>query len=203
MTMHIVCSDMEGVYTPEIWIGVAEKTGIPELRLTTRDISDYNVLMKKRLSILAEHKITIHDIQEVVAEMEPLPGALDFLDWLRARMPVIIVSDTYTQFAGPLMEKLGWPTLFCHTLTIGGDGAVLDYNLRHPDAKRETVHALKRLNYDIIAIGDSYNDIPMLQDADAGILFNPPETVTAEYPQFPVTRDYAAVRDRIGRLLEP
>ncbi len=201
--MHIVCSDMEGVYTPEIWIGVAEKTGIPELRLTTRDISDYNVLMKKRLSILAEHKITIHDIQEVVAEMEPLPGALDFLDWLRARMPVIIVSDTYTQFAGPLMEKLGWPTLFCHTLTIGGDGAVLDYNLRHPDAKRETVHALKRLNYDIIAIGDSYNDIPMLQDADAGILFNPPETVTAEYPQFPVTRDYAAVRDRIGRLLEP
>ena len=201
--MHIVCSDMEGVYTPEIWIGVAEKTGIPELRLTTRDISDYNVLMKKRLSILAEHKITIHDIQEVVAGLDPLPGALDFLDWLRARMPVIIVSDTYTQFAGPLMEKLGWPTLFCHTLTIGEDRAVLDYNLRQPDAKRETVHALKRLNYDIIAIGDSYNDIPMLQDADAGILFNPPETVTAEYPQFPVTRDYAAVQDRIGRLLEP
>ncbi len=201
--MHSVCSDMEGVYTPEIWIGVAEKTGVPDLRLTTRDISDYDVLMKKRLSLLAEHRITIDDIQAVIAAMDPLPGALDFLNWLRSRMPVIIVSDTYTQFAGPLMEKLGWPTLFCHTLTIGSDGAVLDYNLRQPDAKRKTVHALKALNYDIIAIGDSYNDISMLQDADIGILFKPPETVTAEYPDFPVARDYAAVQERISRLLEP
>lgn len=199
--MHIVCSDMEGVYTPEIWIGVAEKTGIPELRLTTRDISDYNVLMKKRLSILAEHRITIHDIQDVIAGMAPLPGAVEFLNWLRSRMPVIIVSDTYTQFAGPLMEKLGWPTLFCHTLTIGEDGTVLDYNLRQPDAKRETVRALKGLNYDVIAIGDSYNDISMLQEADAGILFKPPENVTAEYPRFPATHDYAAVQDRISRIL--
>lgn len=201
--MHIVCSDMEGVYTPEIWIGVAEKTGIPELRLTTRDISDYNVLMKKRLSILSENRITIDDIQGVVASLDPLPGALDFLNWLRSRMPVIIVSDTYTQFAGPLMEKLGWPTLFCHTLTIGDDGAVLDYNLRQPDAKRKTVHALKALNYDIIAVGDSYNDISMLQAADTGILFNPPETVVADYPDFPVVRDYAGLQDRISRLLEP
>ncbi len=201
--MHIVCSDMEGVYTPEIWIGVAEKTGIPELRLTTRDISDYNVLMKKRLSILSENRITIDDIQGVVASLDPLPGALDFLNWLRSRMPVIIVSDTYTQFAGPLMEKLGWPTLFCHTLTIGDDGAVLDYNLRQPDAKRKTVHALKALNYDIIAVGDSYNDISMLHAADTGILFNPPETVVADYPDFPVVRDYAGLQDRISRLLEP
>lgn len=202
MTMHIICSDMEGVYTPEIWIGVAEKTGVPELRLTTRDISDYNVLMQKRLSILAEHRITIDDIREVIAGLDPLPGALDFLNWLRSRVPVIIVSDTYTQFAGPLMEKLGWPTLFCHTLTIGENGAVLDYNLRQPDAKRKTVLALKDLNYDIIAIGDSYNDIRMLQAADAGFLFNPPDTVTAEYPDFPVARDYAALKDRIRQVLD-
>jgi phosphoserine/homoserine phosphotransferase len=200
--MHIICSDMEGVYTPEIWIGVAEKTGVPELRLTTRDISDYNVLMQKRLSILAEHRITIDDIREVIAGLDPLPGALDFLNWLRSRVPVIIVSDTYTQFAGPLMEKLGWPTLFCHTLTIGENGAVLDYNLRQPDAKRKTVLALKDLNYDIIAIGDSYNDIRMLQAADAGFLFNPPDTVTAEYPDFPVARDYAALKDRIRQVLD-
>lgn len=198
--MRIVCSDMEGVFTPEIWIGVAEKTGVPELRLTTRDISDYDVLMKKRLSILAEKKITIHDIQAVIAELEPLPGALEFLNWLRSRMPVIVVSDTFTEFAGPLMEKLGWPTLFCHSLTIGDNGAVLDYNLRQPDAKRETVRAMKQLRYNIIAIGDSYNDIPMLQEADQGILFNPPETVVAEYPDFPVARDYAAVQDQIDKL---
>jgi phosphoserine/homoserine phosphotransferase len=202
MTMHIICSDMEGVYTPEIWIGVAEKTGIPELRLTTRDISDYDVLMKKRLSILAEHRITIGEIREVIAGLAPLDGALDFLNWLRSRVPVIIVSDTYTQFAGPLMEKLGWPTLFCHTLTIGDDGAVLDYNLRQPDAKRQTALALKELNYEIIAIGDSYNDIRMLQTADAGFLFNPPDTVAAEYPEFPVARDYEGLKDRIRRVLE-
>lgn len=200
--MHLVCSDMEGVYTPEIWIGVAEKTGIPELRLTTRDISDYNVLMQKRLSILAEHRITIDDIREVIAGLEPLPGALDFLNWLRSHVPVIIVSDTYTQFAGPLMEKLGWPTLFCHTLTIGQDGAVLDYNLRQPDAKRQTVLALKDLQYDIIAIGDSYNDIRMLQTADTGLLFNPPDSVTSEYPDLPVSHDYETLKGRIRHILE-
>jgi phosphoserine/homoserine phosphotransferase len=193
---------MEGVYTPEIWIGVAEKTGVPELRLTTRDISDYDVLMKKRLSVLKEHRITIGDIQAVIAELEPLPGALEFLDWLRSQIPVIIVSDTYTQFAGPLMEKLGWPTLFCHTLAIGTDGAILDYNLRQPDAKRKTVHALKALNYDIIAIGDSYNDIAMLQAADSAIFFKPPETVVSEYPDIPATYDYAAAKARIQEILE-
>ncbi len=199
--MHIICSDMEGVYTPEIWINVAEATGISELRLTTRDISDYDVLMRKRLGILKDNGLTIHDIARVIEKMDPLPGALEFLNWMRSQAPVIIVSDTYTQFAGPLMQKLGWPTLFCHTLSIGPDGTVIDYNLRQPEAKKRTVEALKTLAYEVIAIGDSYNDIQMLETADTGILFNPPDNVRAEYPGFAAAFDYQALKAAIAKAL--
>ncbi len=200
--MHIVCSDMEGVFTPEIWINVAEKTGIEELRLTTRDISDYDVLMQRRLSILKENNIRLKEITEVIGRMELLPGAREYLDWLRERVPVIIVSDTYTQFAGPLMEKLGWPTLFCHTLTVDANDIITGYNLRQKDAKKKTVEAMRALKYSIISVGDSYNDISMLQTADAGILFNPPENVIEEFPQFPVTTDYDALKGEISKVLK-
>jgi phosphoserine/homoserine phosphotransferase len=199
--MHIVCSDLEGIFVPEIWINVAEKTGIKELRLTTRDISDYDVLMKRRLGILDEHRLKIHDIQAVIATMDPLDGALEFLDWLRSRIPVIIVSDTFDQFAGPLMQKLGWPTLFCHTLSINSDGSIAGYKLRQQDSKREAVISLRRLKYDTIAVGDSYNDITMLKEADDGILFDPPENVKNEFPDFPVTYSYDDLRHIIQQIL--
>jgi phosphoserine / homoserine phosphotransferase len=199
--MFIVCSDLEGVFVPEIWINVAEKTGIEELRLTTRDISDYDVLMKKRLSILDAHNLKIGDITDVIATMDPLAGAVDFLDWLRSETQLIVVSDTYVEFAGPLMEKLGRPTLFCNHLSIEPDGRISGYNLRQKDGKRKTAEALKRLNYDIIAMGDSYNDITMLQTADAGILFRPPQNVIDEFPEFPVTHDYDDIRGRIEAIL--
>jgi len=200
--MYIICSDLEGVFIPEIWINVAEKTGIEELRLTTRDISDYNVLMKRRLAILEENNLTIHDIQSVIATMDPLEGALDFLNWLRENTQIIIVSDTFEQFAGPMMKKLGWPALFCHTLSIGQGGMITGYNLRQQDAKRNAVIGLKKLNYRIIAMGDSYNDVSMLQEADAGILFSPPENVINDFPDLPVTRTYAEVRSLIGKILK-
>lgn len=188
--MQIVCSDLEGVFVPEIWINVAERTGIAELRLTTRDISDYDVLMRRRLEILKQNKLKLQDIQNVIAGMDPLPGAKALLDQLRSQVPVIIVSDTFTQFANPLMEKLGWPTLFCNTLIVDGSGAVTGYQLRQPDGKRRVVEALRQLRYRIVAMGDSYNDISMLQKADQGILFCPPDTVIAQYPELPVTRNY-------------
>lgn len=198
--MQIVCSDLEGVFVPEIWINVAEKTGIADLRLTTRDISDYDVLMKRRIGILDQHGLKLKDIQAVIAGMDPLPGALETLDWLRSRVPVIIVSDTFTQFASPLMKKLGWPTLFCNTLTIDESGAVAGYNLRQQDGKRRVVESLKQLNYRIIAMGDSYNDISMLKTADAGILFCPPQKVVEEYPEFPVTRNYDELKTHLTEL---
>jgi phosphoserine/homoserine phosphotransferase len=193
--MNIVCSDLEGVFVPEIWINVALKTGIEELKLTTRDISDYDVLMKKRLSILEKHGLTIRDIQGVIEKMDPLDGALEFLLWLRSKTQVVIVSDTFVQFAGPLMMKLGWPTLLCNHLSIGPEGKIVDYHLRQKDGKRKTVLAFKSLNYDIIAMGDSYNDISMLKEADKGILFGPPENVRKEYSQFPVTYTYDDLKD--------
>jgi phosphoserine/homoserine phosphotransferase len=199
--MNIVCSDLEGVFVPEIWINVAEKTGIEELRLTTRDISDYDVLMKKRLAILDENNLKIDDIKAVIATMNPLDGAVKFLNWLRSRTQIIVVSDTFDQFARPLMEKMGWPTLFCHTLSIAPDGFISDYILRQRDAKREAVISLKRLNYTTIALGDSYNDITMLKEADNGILFNPPDNVKNEYPEFPVTFSYEELRSIIEKLL--
>ena len=199
--MYIVCSDLEGVFVPEIWINVAEKTGIKELRLTTRDISDYDILMKKRLLILKENGLKIDDIKKVIATMEPLAGAARFLDRLRANVQVIIVSDTFVQFAGPLMEKLGKPTLFCHSLDIAKDGSITGYNLRQDNAKQKTVKALKSLDYKIIAMGDSYNDINMLQEADHGILFNPPENVKTEFPKFPVTCNYTELEKRINKII--
>jgi phosphoserine/homoserine phosphotransferase len=200
--MNIVCSDLEGIFTPEIWINVAEKTGIADLRLTTRDIADYDVLMRKRLSILNQHGLKLKDIADVIAGMNPLPGALDFLNWLRAEVPVIIVSDTYEEFAKPLMQKLGWPTLFCHYLTIDDNGRIADYNLRQKDSKHQAVRALKSLNYRVSAIGDSYNDISMLKAADNGFLFRPPDTVKSEFPQFPVSSSYAELRQKLEAVLQ-
>ncbi len=199
--MYIVCSDLEGVFVPEIWINVAEKTGIAELRLTTRDISDYDLLMRKRLSILKQYNLKLKDITDVIATMHPLEGALEFLNWLRSMSSVIVVSDTFTQFAGPLIAQLGWPTLFCNTLVVDAEGAVADYRLRQSDGKRKTVEALKSLNYKVIAMGDSYNDISMLTAADHGILFRPPSNVVAEYPQFPVTTRYEELKPIYEKIL--
>jgi len=201
--MHLICSDLEGVFIPEIWINVAEKTGIAELRFTTRDIPDYDVLMRRRLAILKENGLKIGDIQAVIATMDPLPGAVGFLDWVRRTTQIIVVSDTFVQFAAPMMAKLGWPTLLCHRLQIAADGSVTDYLLRQKDAKRHTVEALASLNYATIGIGDSYNDIAMLKAADTGILFRPPDNVVAEYPDLPVTRTYEELRSRVeGALLK-
>ena len=193
--MNIICSDLEGVLVPEIWINVAERTGIEELRLTTRDIADYDVLMKKRLSILDAKGLKLKDITDVIATIDPLPGAKAFLDWLRAKTQVIIVSDTFVEFARPLMEKLGWPTLLCHGLTIDATGAIADYNLRQDEGKRKVVQALKGLNYEVLAMGDSYNDIGMLKEAHKGILFRPPQNVIDEFPQFPVTTTYDELKE--------
>jgi len=199
--MNIVCSDLEGIFTPEIWINFAEITGIEELRLTTRDISDYNVLMKRRLAILDENNLKLDDIQAVIAKMEPLEGALEFLDWLRSIMQVIIVSDTYIEFAGPLMEKLARPTLFCNTLTVAADGSIGGYNLRQPDGKKKVALALQTLNYKVIAIGDSYNDITMLKAADHAILYCPPDNVKKEYTQFPAVLNYAELKSQLLKII--
>ena len=196
--MNIICADMEGIFTPEIWINVSEKTGIEDLRLTTRDIPDYNVLMRKRLSILKTNGIKIQDIQAVIAGMQPLDGALNFLNWIRSITPIIFVSDTYTQFAGPLLAKLGWPTLFCNTLAIDAAGNIVDYHLRQKDGKRMTVLALKSLYYHVLAIGDSYNDISMLKEADCGVLFDPPDNIRKEFNSFPVSYDYDELKTIIS-----
>ena len=200
--MYLVCSDLEGVFIPEVWINVAEKTGIEELRLTTRDITDYNVLMKKRLGILEAHNLKIGDIWEVIATLDPIPGALEFLDWLRSVTQLIIVSDTFLEFADPLMEKLNRPTLLCNSLVIDDNGRIIDYTLRQEDQKRKVVQAFQSLNYTVIASGDSYNDVTMLKEADKGILYSPPDNVIKDYPQFPVTRNYdelkAIMKDYLG-----
>ena len=182
--MELACLDLEGVLVPEIWIAFAEKTGIEELRATTRDIPDYNVLMKQRLGILDQHGLKIDDIQEVIATLEPLPGAIDFGNWLRERFQVIILSDTFYEFSQPLMRQLGWPTLFCHRLITDDAGRVVDYKLRQEDPKRASVKALHSLNYRVIAAGDSYNDTTMLAEADVGILIHAPQNVIDEFPQF-------------------
>ncbi len=199
--MHIVCTDLEGVLVPEIWISVARKTGIEDLKLTTRDIADYDVLMRGRLKILSDHGLKLKDITDVIATMEPLDGALAFLNWLRARTQVIILSDTYEEFAQPLMAKLGWPTLLCNSLSIDPSGAIVDYHLRQTDGKRRAVEAMKDLNYTVIAMGDSYNDITMLQTAQHGLLFRPPDNIIAEFPQFPSTHDYQGLQKELERLL--
>jgi phosphoserine/homoserine phosphotransferase len=195
--VQLVCLDLEGVLVPEIWIEFSQRTGIPELRRTTRDEPDYDKLMKGRLALLAQHQLGLPDIQKVIAAMGPMPGAKDFLDDLRQRFQVIILSDTFYQFAMPLMQQLGMPTLFCHKLETDASGFVVNYQLRMPEQKREAVKRFRELNFKVIAAGDSYNDTAMLGEAHAGILFRPPENVIREFPQYPVTMNYAELDAQI------
>lgn len=188
--MEIACLDLEGVLVPEIWIDFANRTGIEELKATTRDIPDYDELMQQRLRLLDQHGLKLADIQEVIAGMAPIPGAREFLDWLRERFQVVILSDTFYEFSEPLMRQLGWPTLLCHKLGIDEDGRVADYHIRQKDPKRCAVQAFQGLNYRIIAAGDSYNDTTMLSQAEAGILFKSPQNVIDEFPQFPAVHEY-------------
>ncbi len=188
--MQVVCLDLEGVLVPEIWIKFAEKTGIDALKATTRDIPDYDELMQQRLRLLDENNLDLAAIQAVIAELSPMPGAREFLDSLREKFQVIILSDTFYEFARPLMAQLAWPTLFCHKLEVSGDGRVTDYQLRQKDPKRQSVKALKRLKYTVFAAGDSYNDTTMLDEADAGFLFRAPQNVIDEFPQYKVTTEY-------------
>ncbi len=197
--MEIACLDLEGVLVPEIWINFAQRTGIEELFATTRDVPDYNQLMKQRLRILDQHGLKIQQVQEVIKTLSPLEGAAEFLDWLRERMQVVILSDTFYEFAAPLMKQLGYPTIFCHTLAIAGDGKIENYLLRMPDQKREAVLRFRELKFNTIAAGDSYNDTSMLGEADRGILFCPPDNVIAEFPQFPVTRNYQELREQFTK----
>jgi phosphoserine/homoserine phosphotransferase len=199
LAVQLVCLDLEGVLVPEIWIEFAERTRIPELRRTTRDEPDYDKLMRYRLDLLRQHRLGLPDIQQVIAGMGPLPGAKEFLDALRRDYQVIILSDTFYEFAMPLMIQLGMPTLFCHRLETDAAGFVAAYHLRLPNQKQEAVKRFKELNFRVIAAGDSYNDTAMLAEAHAGILFHPPQNVIAEFPQFPVALSYDALRSEIDR----
>lgn len=196
--MELACLDLEGVLVPEIWINVADRTGIEALRLTTRDIPDYDRLMRRRLALLDQHGLKLSDIQRVIADMGPLEGARDFLDWLRERFQLVILSDTFYEFALPLMRQLGWPTLFCHRLEVVDD-RIVNYVLRQADSKRQAVRAFHRLNFRVVAAGDSYNDTAMLAEAETGILFRPPQNVIDEFPQFPVARSFDALRDEFRK----
>ena len=193
--MIVACLDLEGVLIPEVWIGLAETTGIPELRRTTREEPDYDKLMRERLVLLDKHKLGLNDIQAVIDKLDPMDGALDFLNRLRARYQVVILSDTYYEFAEPFMRKLGWPTLFCHRLECDAAGKLIDYKLRLPNHKKAAVTSFRALNFQTIATGDSYNDTAMLGEADYGILFRAPDNVVREFPQFPVCRTYDALFD--------
>jgi phosphoserine/homoserine phosphotransferase len=186
----IACLDLEGVLLPEIWIKFAEKSGIDELKITTRDIPDYSKLMRARLQILQSHKLKINDIQEVIKTLTPLEGAKEFLLWLKSEFQVIILSDTFYEFSGPLMKQLDYPTLFCHQLVIDNKGSIIDFHLRQEDQKTKAVKALQGLNFKVISAGDSYNDTGMLKQADSGILFCPPESVIKEFPQYPIAKNY-------------
>ncbi len=188
--MELACLDLEGVLIPEIWIAFAEETGIEELKATTRDIPDYDVLMKQRLRILDEHGLTLPQIQDTISRLTPLEGAREFIDWLRERFQVVILSDTFYEFAAPLMKQLGYPALLCHKLEVNGEGRITDYTLRQRDPKRQSVRAFQLLNYRVIATGDSYNDTTMLTQAESGILFHAPDNVIAEFPQFPAVHTY-------------
>ena len=192
--MEIACLDLEGVLVPEIWIGFAEKTGIDELAATTRDIPDYDVLMKQRLAILDQHSLGLPDIQEVISTMAPMPGAKKFIDWLKERFQLLILSDTFYEFSQPLMRQLDYPTLFCHRLVADDNGRIVDYKLRQKDPKRQSVKALHGLNFRVIASGDSYNDTSMLGEADAGILFRAPANVIQEFPQYPAVESYEELK---------
>ncbi len=200
--MYLICLDLEGVLTPEIWEAVAVAFGIDKLKLTTRDIPDYDVLMKQRLKILRNNNITLKDIQEIIADIELLPGALDFLEWLRANTQVIIATGSFIEFIQPLAKKLNYPLIFCHNLEIDKTSMIINYSLRLKDMKKKTVRALKKLKYNVIAVGDSYNDIRMLKEADFGILFRPPANVKKEFPQFPVVTEYSELKDHISNHLK-
>ncbi len=200
--MRIVCLDLEGVLIPEVWVEFAKKTGIEGLSRTTRDEPDYDKLMRYRLDLLEKHELRITDIQQVIATMSPLPGAVEFLDSLREHYQVIILSDTFYPFATPLMRLLHWPTLFCHDLQIEADGRVSDYLLRMPDQKRAAVNAFKALNFKVVAAGDSYNDTSMLGAADAGFFIHPPPGIVAQFPQFKVMNDYAQLRAAIDASMK-
>lgn len=188
--MEIVCLDLEGVLVPEIWIAFAEETGIPELKRTTRDEPDYDKLMKYRIGILKEHGLGLKEIQETIAKIDPLPGAKEFLDELRTFSQVILISDTFTQFATPLMEKLGWPTLFCNSLEVAEDGEITGFKMRVEQSKLSTVKALQSIGFDTIASGDSYNDLGMIQASKAGFLFRSTEQIKADHPELPAYETY-------------
>jgi len=193
----LACLDLEGVLLPEIWIAFAEKTEIEQLKLTTREIPDYDELMQGRLKILNDNNLKLIDIQNVIKTLSPLSGAIDFLAWLKSEFQVIILSDTFYQFVGPLMQSLDYPTLFCNDLIVNSKGDITGYQLRQKDGKTKAVSALKKLNFKVIAAGDSYNDTGMLQEADAGILFCPPDNVIKEFPQFPVSRNYEEFKNTL------
>ncbi len=197
--MEIACLDLEGVLVPEIWIAFAEKTGIEELKKTTRDEPDYDVLMNYRLNILRQHGLGLNEIQQVIAGLKPLEGAVEFVDWLRERFQVVILSDTFYEFASPLMAQLGYPTLLCHRLEYDSDGTVTDYCLRQANPKRQAIVAFKSIYYRTIAAGDSYNDTTMLAEADAGILFHAPDNVIAEFPQFPAVHSFGELKREFVR----
>jgi len=199
--MDLVCLDLEGVLLPEFWIAVADATGIPELKRTTRDEPDYDVLMRYRLDILDQHGLTLPAIHEAIKDLEPLPGALEFTQWLTSTTRLIILSDTFVQFAEPLMAKLGHPTLFCHELEIDAGGRIRNYLLRQPDQKRKAVEAFQALNFRVIAAGDSWNDRSMLQTADTGILFRPPDSLREAEPDMPVTQTHPELRQAIEAAL--
>ncbi len=197
----LACLDLEGVLIPEIWIAFAEKTGIDKLRLTTRDIPDYDELMRGRLQILDENNLRLTDIQKVIREIKPLEGAKDFLEWLKSEFQVIILSDTFYQFAGPLMAQLDYPALFCNDLEVGENGRITGYRLRQPDGKTKAVEALQSLNFKVVAAGDSYNDTGMLMQADVGIFFRPPEGILREFAQFPVTHRYDELKQEFRKAV--
>ncbi|MGQ7274767.1 bifunctional phosphoserine phosphatase/homoserine phosphotransferase ThrH [Marinobacter sp. BGYM27] len=198
--MELACLDLEGVLIPEIWIAFAEKTGIEELKATTRDIPDYDVLMQQRLRLLDEHGFGLPEIQEVISTLDPLEGAREFLDWLRERFQVVILSDTFYEFAMPLMKKLGYPALLCHKLEVDESGRITDYLIRQKDPKRQSVRAFQLLNYRVIAAGDSYNDTTMLKQAEAGILFHAPQNVIDEFPQFPAVQTFDDLKKKFEEL---
>jgi len=199
--MYIVCFDLEGVFTPEVWIAVSKATGIDELKLTTRDISDYDILMKNRIEILKKNKITLKEIQEIISKMDLLPGAKGFLDYIRSVAQVVIVTDSFIDFVMPFMKKLGFPMCFCHNLEINEEGIITDYKIRISEMKKKTVLAFKKLNYEVIAAGDSYNDVSMLLEAKHGILFRPPKNVVEQFPELPVVNEYDELKNLISKYL--
>ena len=196
----IVAMDLEGVLVPEIWIAFAEKTGIPELKLTTRDIADYDVLMKHRIGILKKNNLKLSDVQEVIATMEPYPGAVEFINWLKENYQLVILSDTFYEFASPLMKKLGWPPLYCNTIVTDDVDNIVDYKMRILDGKRHAVLAFKQLNFQVFAMGDSYNDVSMIMEADSGMLFRPSRQVAKQYKDLKIAMEYAEIMENIRNM---